>query len=107
MEAYTNQILELMTRNKGQQALIIGGGIANFTDVKKTFAVVIKAFEKNKEKMKDVRVYVRRAGPRDTEGLKALQAACDEMGIWCTTNGAEMPMTEVVGMAVKDLNISP
>ncbi len=41
--------------------LIIGGAIANFTDVAKTFTGIIQAFEEYADKMKDtgVRIYVR------------------------------------------------
>ena len=106
MEAYTENILELMTHSSGEQALIIGGGIANFTDIAKTFAGVIRALRKYRERLGNVKVYVRRAGPNDQIGLAALQSACDEMGIACVTHGAELPMTDIVGMAVEDLQLS-
>ena len=45
-----------MTREKDPQGrpkiLIIGGGIANFTDVAKTFDGIIKALEDYKDKLK-------------------------------------------------------
>lgn len=87
------------------KALIIGGGIANFTDIAVTFTGVIRALRKYASRLGNVRIYVRRAGPNDTLGLKAIKNACDELGIWCTVHGAEMPMTEVVTMAVKDLKL--
>ena len=105
MEAYTGKILDMMTRTKGVKALIIGGGIANFTDIKKTFAGIIKSLRARKDDLHDVRIYVRRGGPNDTEGLKALQKACDDLQIFCVTHGAELPMTDVVGMALKDLQL--
>jgi ATP-citrate lyase beta-subunit len=105
MEVYTKSILSLMTKNRGKQVLIIGGGIANFTDIQKTFAGIINALDVCKETMKNVHIYVRRAGPNDRTGLAALQKACDEMGIVCRTYGAELPMIEVVKMAVEDLGL--
>ncbi|MBI3336268.1 ATPase [Candidatus Peregrinibacteria bacterium] len=115
MEEYTKNILKLMTsplpgpppRGEGKKwkALIIGGGIANFTDIAKTFAGVIKALRIYAKKLKNVHIFVRRAGPNDKKGLTMLQQACDEMGIPCVTYGAQRPMTEVVGIAIKDLNI--
>ncbi len=106
MEAYTSEILTLVEKNADkEQVMIIGGGIANFTDIKKTFAGVIKALKKHQSSIKNLKIFVRRAGPNDEEGLKALQATCDELGIFCVTHGAELPMTEVVGMAVKALEL--
>jgi len=105
MEAYTSEILKLVEKNPDDQALIIGGGIANFTDVKKTFAGIIKALKKHQQNLKHLKVFVRRAGPNDKEGLAALQKACDEMGIPCVTYGAELPMTDIVEMAVEALGI--
>ncbi|MBU1911282.1 ATPase, partial [Patescibacteria group bacterium] len=105
MEAYTSEILTLIERNDQDQVLIVGGGIANFTDVKKTFAGVIKAIKKHQSSLRRLRIFVRRAGPNDTEGLRALQEACDEMNIPCVTHGAELPMTDVVGMAIDSLQL--
>ncbi|OGJ54582.1 hypothetical protein A3D11_01950 [Candidatus Peribacteria bacterium RIFCSPHIGHO2_02_FULL_49_16] len=105
MEEYTKNILEVMTQSDSAKVLIIGGGIANFTDIKKTFTGVIRALENYQEKLKDTKIYVRRAGPNDREGLKLLQEACDRMGIVCETHGAEVGMTEVMGKAVKELGI--
>ena len=105
MEAYTSEILNLIERNTQPQVLIIGGGIANFTDVKRTFAGVIKALRTHSEKLQNLKIFVRRAGPNDKQGLKALQEACDELKIPCVTHGAELPMTEVVGMAINSLNL--
>ncbi|MBU2259705.1 ATPase, partial [Patescibacteria group bacterium] len=106
MEAYTDEILSLIERNDQEQALIIGGGIANFTDVKQTFAGIIKALRKHEKSLKNLKIFVRRAGPRDKEGLKALQEACDEMKIPCVTHGAELPMTDIVTMALDALSLT-
>ena len=105
MEAYASEILSLVERNDFEQALIIGGGIANFTDIKKAFDGVIKALKKHRPGLDKLKIFVRRAGPNDTEGLKALQSACDEMSIPCVTHGAELPMTEIVKMAIDSLGI--
>jgi ATP-citrate lyase beta-subunit len=63
---YAETILDLMTREKDPQGrdkvMIIGGAIANFTDVAKTFTGIIQAFENYADKMKEVgvKIYVRR-----------------------------------------------
>ncbi|HIP19653.1 MAG TPA: ATPase, partial [Sulfurimonas sp.] len=73
---YAETLLDLMTREKDAQGrekiLIIGGAIANFTDVAKTFTGIIQAFEEYADKMKEVgiKIYVRRGGPNYEKGLK-------------------------------------
>jgi len=56
---YAETILDLMTREKDPKGrdkiLIIGGAIANFTDVAKTFTGIIQAFEKYADKRQNER----------------------------------------------------
>ena len=54
------------------QVLIIGGGIANFTNVAATFKGIVKALEEYQVKLKEfsISIYVRRAGPNYQEGLR-------------------------------------
>lgn len=67
-----------MTRNPDPQGrpkyLLIGGGIANFTDVAKTFTGIIQALEEYKDKLQKnhVKIYVRR-GPNYKEGLENMR----------------------------------
>jgi len=64
---YAKTVLDLMTRETDPRGkvLIIGGGIANFTDVAKTFHGIIKALKDYKQKLQEnnVKIYVRRGGP--------------------------------------------
>jgi len=68
-----------MTRKKDPHGrgkiMIIGGAIANFTDVAKTFTGIIQAFEIYADKMKeiDLKIYVRRGGPNYEKGLKDIK----------------------------------
>ncbi len=59
-------VLDLMTRKKDPRGkvLLIGGGIANFTDVAATFTGIIQALKEFKDKLieNEVRVFVRRSG---------------------------------------------
>ncbi len=105
---YTETVLDLMTREKDQQGrdkiLIIGGAIANFTDVAKTFTGIIQAFEKYADKMKDVgvRIYVRRGGPNYEKGLKDIKEAADRLGLPIKVFGPETHITDIVRMALED-----
>ncbi|MCH9813915.1 MAG: ATPase [Epsilonproteobacteria bacterium] len=104
---YAETLLDLMTREKDPQGrdkiLIIGGAIANFTDVAKTFTGIIQAFEAYQDKMKEVgiKIYVRRGGPNYEKGLKDIKEAADRMGIWIDVYGPETHVTDIVRMAVE------
>ncbi len=104
---YAETILDLMTRSKDEKGrdkvLIIGGAIANFTDVAKTFTGIIYAFEKYAQKMKDtgIKIYVRRGGPNYEKGLKDIKEAADRLGLWIDVYGPETHVTDIVRMAVE------
>ena len=104
---YTETVLDLMTREKDQQGrdkiLIIGGAIANFTDVAKTFTGIIQAFEKYADKMKNVgvRIYVRRGGPNYEKGLKDIKEAADRLSLPIEVYGPETHITDIVRMALE------
>jgi ATP-citrate lyase beta-subunit len=104
---YAETLLDLMTRTKDvngrNKVLIIGGAIANFTDVAKTFTGIIYAFEKYADKLKDVgvKIYVRRGGPNYEKGLKDIKEAADRLGLWIDVYGPETHVTDIVRMAVE------
>ncbi|MEA3418554.1 MAG: ATP citrate lyase citrate-binding domain-containing protein [Campylobacterota bacterium] len=104
---YAETLIDLMTREKDPEGrdkiLIIGGAIANFTDVAKTFTGIIQAFEEYADKMKDVgvKIYVRRGGPNYEKGLKDIKEAADRLGLWIDVYGPETHVTDIVRMAVE------
>ena len=104
---YAETLLDLMTRAKDPQGrdkiLIIGGAIANFTDVAKTFTGIIQAFENYADKMKEVgiKIYVRRGGPNYEKGLKDIKEAGERLGLWIDVYGPETHVTDIVRMAVE------
>jgi ATP-citrate lyase beta-subunit len=103
---YAKTILDLMTREKDPQGrpkfLLIGGGIANFTDVDKTFTGIVQALKQYKQKLQDanVRIYVRRGGPNYQEGLRMMKALSAELGVPIEAYGPEMHMTRIVNLAL-------
>lgn len=99
---YAKTIFDLMTRDgKKGKILIIGGAIANFTDVAKTFTGIINAMNEYQQKLKDceVKVFVRRGGPNYKTGLKNLDEAGNKIGIPIKVFGPETHMTEIVNIA--------
>jgi ATP-citrate lyase beta-subunit len=104
---YAKTVLDMMTRTpdpKGRQKyLIVGGGIANFTDVAKTFTGIIQALEAYKERLQKnkVRIYVRRGGPNYVEGLEKMRRVGERIGVPVEVYGPETHMTAVVSMALE------
>jgi len=103
---YAKTILDLMTREKDPKGrpkfLLVGGGIANFTDVAKTFTGITMALRDYKKKLKDtnVKIYVRRGGPNYQEGLRIMKELGKELGIPIDVYGPETHMTRIVNMAL-------
>ena len=104
---YAETLLDLMTREKDPsgrgKVMIIGGAIANFTDVAKTFTGIIQAFEVYADKMKeiDLKIYVRRGGPNYEKGLKDIKEAADRLGLYIEVYGPETHVTDIVRMALE------
>lgn len=103
---YTKTILDLLTREKDLEGrpkcLLIGGGIANFTDVAKTFKGVVMALEDYKERLREtgVEIYVRRGGPNYEEGLRIMRKLGERLGVPIHVYGPETHMTRIVSMAL-------
>jgi ATP-citrate lyase beta-subunit len=107
---YAKTLLDLMTRTpdpKGREKfLLIGGGIANFTDVAKTFTGIIQALRSYKDKLKanKVKIFVRRGGPNYVEGLENMRRVGEEIGVPIEVYGPETHMTRIVSMALSGGN---
>jgi ATP citrate (pro-S)-lyase len=102
---YAKTILDLMVRkpNPRGKYLLIGGGIANFTDIAATFKGIIKALKEYKKQLQEnkVKIYVRRGGPNYQEGLSQMRALSKELGVPIEVYGPETHMTKIVCMALK------
>jgi ATP-citrate lyase beta-subunit len=98
VEVLTEKVCSL----PGIKNIIVGGAIANFTDVKKTFGGIINGFRKAKAegKLKGVKIWVRRGGPREKEGLDAMRALKDE-GFDIHVFDRHTPLTDIVDMALQ------
>ncbi|MBC7170059.1 ATPase [Candidatus Bipolaricaulota bacterium] len=105
---YTKTLLDLMTRRPDPHGrpkyLLIGGGIANFTDVAKTFTGIIQALEEYKDKLRKnhVKIYVRRGGPNYKEGLENMRRLGERIGVPLEVYGPETHMTRIVSLALEE-----
>ncbi len=105
---YTKVVLDLMTREQDRQGrpkfLLIGGGIANFTDVASTFTGIIKAIEEYADRLKavDARILVRRGGPNFETGLANMRSLGERLKLPIEVFGPETHMTKIVRMVLED-----
>nr|CAD7407331.1 unnamed protein product [Timema poppensis] len=101
---YAKTILCLMTQEKHPKGkvLIIGGGIANFTNVASTFKGIVTALQEFQPKLVDynISIFVRRAGPNYQEGLRVMREVGKNLLIPLYVFGPETHMTSIVGMAL-------
>jgi len=105
---YAKTILNSMTREKDPRGkiLLIGGAIANFTDVASTFKGIIRALKEYKQELIDhkVKIYVRRGGPNYKEGLRQMKELGQSIGVPIEVYGPEAHMTSIVKLALKENN---
>lgn len=101
---YAKTILNLMTQRQHPdgKVLIVGGGIANFTNVAATFSGIITALREFQTRLIEhkVSIFVRRAGPNYQEGLRKMREIGGSLGIPLYVFGPETHMTAICGMAL-------
>ncbi|XP_071961776.1 ATP-citrate synthase-like [Antedon mediterranea] len=102
---YAKTLLSMMTKGDVRpdgKVLIIGGGIANFTNVASTFKGIVRALRQYKAKLQEygVSIFVRRGGPNYQEGLRVMRELGSSLGVPIHVYGTETHMTAIVGMAL-------
>ena len=82
---YTKTILDLMTREKDPEGkvLLIGGAIANFTDVAKTFKGVVMALKEYQDSLRDAASRFTCAGEAPTTSWASSSCASWERCLEC------------------------
>ncbi|MHA1110219.1 MAG: ATP citrate lyase citrate-binding domain-containing protein [Promethearchaeota archaeon] len=107
-EIYAQTLIDLMCKHpapKGKSKyLIIGGGIANFTDINKTFLGITSAITKSAEKLKkaNVKIYVRRGGPNEKAGLELMRQTGAKTGVPIEVFDRYAHMTHIVSLIQKE-----
>eukprot|EP01133_Synstelium_polycarpum_P018874 gene18874-22576_t len=105
---YACTMLSLATRNPDgrPRALLIGGGIANFTDVAATFKGIIRAIKEYHDDINkaNLHLFVRRGGPNYQSGLQHMREIGHKLHIPIKVFGPEVNMTNIVSMAIQHIN---
>ncbi|XP_024372226.1 ATP-citrate synthase alpha chain protein 3 [Physcomitrium patens] len=101
---YARALIDCCTANPDgrKRALVVGGGIANFTDVAATFNGIIRAMREKQSHLKAARVniFVRRGGPNYLKGLANMRALSEETGVPIEVYGPEASMTGICKQAI-------
>ncbi|MDC0506114.1 ATPase [Candidatus Gracilibacteria bacterium] len=95
---YTKTLLGQMLQSKKAQYLVIGGAIANFTNIAVGFKGIVSAFEEVKKDFvnRGIKVLVRRGGINEHAGLQYLEFQCRDMGIDIIVTGSDRYMTDIL-----------
>jgi ATP citrate (pro-S)-lyase len=108
---YTKSLLKVATRmDPGVnctvgRVLLIGGGIANFTDVKATFQGICRALLEFAEPLQTAqfKIFVRRGGPNHEAALKMMKDIEAGVGVPIEVFGPDTHMTRIVHLGTQYL----
>jgi ATP-citrate lyase beta-subunit len=103
---YTEQVMKLLLKSKAEKKVVlIGGAVANFTDIKNTFDGIISVLRKYSADLRKqgVKFYVRRGGPRQKEGLEAITRVLKELDILGNVYDPSTTIPAAVASLVKGL----
>eukprot|EP00850_Spirogloea_muscicola_P002313 SM000009S23442 [mRNA] locus=s9:55:3600:+ [translate_table: standard] len=102
---YARTLIDCATSNPDGRgrALLIGGGIANFTDVAATFGGIMRALREKESQLKTAKMqlYVRRGGPNYQKALERMRVLGGDIGIPIEVYGPEASMTGICAQAIK------
>jgi len=104
---YTNEVVrQLALSSAPHKAIVIAGGVANFTDVRKTFSGVIQSLTEHLAVLHEhnVKVYVRRGGPNETEGLAMMKQFLESNDLFGSVQGSDAILTDVIHEALEYLH---
>jgi ATP-citrate lyase beta-subunit len=104
---YTKSVLQLLLKSSApRKVLFIGGAVANFTDIAKTFAGVIQAVEEVSDQLKQqgVKIFVRRGGPNQESGLASLETVLNKHGLLGAVHNPDTTLTTAVSEALQEVD---
>ncbi len=100
---YAKEVIGLLLKSKAKRkALVIAGGVANFTDIRETFLGIIDALAESADVLSKarVKVFVRRGGPNEREGLELMKAFLKKEKLLGAVYGSDAVITKAVDDAI-------
>lgn len=89
------QLAKIVLSKPGLRGLWIAGGVANFTDVAETFQGIVDALDELKPSFP---IVVRRAGPREKEGMQIMRECGERNGLNIKLFGKQTSMSETASV---------
>ncbi len=108
-QAYAGYLLQALLKSPASpKVLLIAGGVANFTDIRKTFRGIIRALNLYQDKLRagGVKIFVRRGGPNQEKGLAEMKSFLSHSGLLGEVHGPELELTRIVHSALSYLKAS-
>jgi succinyl-CoA synthetase beta subunit len=105
---YAKEVIGLLLHSRAKKkALVIAGGVANFTDVRQTFAGIIDALSEVAEALRrqKIKIFVRRGGPNEVEGLALMREFLQKEKLLGSIHGSDAIITTAVDNALKFVNV--
>ncbi len=100
---YAKEVVKILLASKAKKkALVIAGGVANFTDIKKTFAGIVDALSESADTLraKGIKVFVRRGGPNEVAGLALMEEFLKREKLFGSIHGSDTVITKAVEDAI-------
>ncbi len=100
---YAKEVLALMRQSRAEKkALIIAGGVANFTDVRSTFLGIIDALTEVAPALRKagIKIFVRRGGPNEAAGLALMREFLEREKLLGSIHGSADIITSAVSDAI-------
>lgn len=94
-------LAKIVLSKPGLRGLWIAGGVANFTNVKDTFAGIVDALDDVKPTYP---IVIRRAGPYEAEGMALMRECAERNGLDMTLFGKEKSMSETARVLASLIN---
>lgn len=105
---YAKEVISLLLGSRAKRkALIIAGGVANFTDVRKTFLGIIDALSESAAALRKahVKVFVRRGGPNEAAGIELMRSFLEKKGLLGSVHGSDAVITKAVEEAIHYIRV--
>ncbi|HUO56516.1 MAG TPA: ATP citrate lyase citrate-binding domain-containing protein [Candidatus Paceibacterota bacterium] len=100
---YAKEVIGVMLESKAKKrALVIAGGIANFTDMKSTFSGIIDALTEVAPALRaaGIKAFIRRGGPNEATGLSIMKTFLEKEGLLGSIDGSDAIITTAIDNAI-------
>ncbi len=105
---YASAVFRLLLASKAPSKIVfIGGAVANFTNIEKTFGGIIRAIDEYAGDLKKqgVKIFVRRGGPHQEAGLRNMRETLQKYDLLGAVNDQRTPIGEAVKQALKGVKV--